>query len=73
MEDFFRKIIRPNSSFGAPEGRREASTQRVAPPDPRHSGRESRQKFDFLGWEWTPEAKKGEKGPRVRGCGREFA
>jgi len=38
---------------------------RVAPPDPRPSGRESRQEFDFLGRESTPEAKKGEKGPRV--------
>ena len=46
---------------------------RVAPPDPRPSGRESRQEFDFLGRESTPEAKKGEKGPRVGRSGRELA
>ena len=46
---------------------------RVTPPDPRPSGRESRQEFDFLGRELTPEAKKREKGPRVGSSGRELA
>jgi len=46
---------------------------RVAPPDPRPSGRESRQELDFLGRESTPEAKKREKGPRVGRSGRELA
>jgi len=45
--------------------------QRVAPPNPRPSGWESRQEFDFFGWESTPEAKKGKKGQRVWGSGRE--
>jgi len=40
---------------------------------PRPEGRESRLFFDFLGRESTPEAKKGEKGPRVGSSGREFA
>jgi len=47
--------------------------RRVSPPDPRPEGRESRLFFDFLGRESTPEAKKGEKGPRVGSSGREFA
>ena len=46
--------------------------RRVSPPDPRPEGRESRLFFDFLGRE-SPEAKKGEKGPRVGSSGREFA
>ena len=46
---------------------------RVTPPDPRPEGRESRLFFDFLGRESTPDAKKGEKGPRVGSSGREFA
>jgi len=49
------------------------NSQRVSPPDPRPEGRESRLFFDFLGRESTPEAKKGEKGPRVGSLGREFA
>jgi len=46
---------------------------RVSPPDPRPEGRESRLFFDFLGRESTPEANKGEKGPRDGSSGREFA
>jgi len=45
----------------------------VTPPDPRPEGRGPRLFFDFLGRESTPDAKKGEKGPRVGSSGREFA
>jgi hypothetical protein len=50
-----------------------AALLRVTPPDPRPEGRGPRLFFDFLGRESTPDAKKGEKGPRVGSSGREFA
>jgi len=46
---------------------------RVAPPGARPLPQWSRQKVDFLYQETTPEAKKGEKGPRVGSLGWELA
>ena len=47
--------------------------KRVSPPEARPLPRRSRQKVDFLHRESTPEAKEGEKGPRVGSLGRELA
>jgi len=48
------------------------ASMRVLPPDVRPLSRRSRQKVDFLHRESTPEAKNGEKGPRVGRLGRDL-